>query len=150
MTISEFIRTRRGLILAIMACCTIGGTIAWFVRANLVSARPCVVLIRDGAPAGCYSSNAREFGPRPYQVVPLGKNAYRIAVPTAVMPFDDGCATCNPPRGPLPDTALVDRKVAQIARDYCAKIGKPMVVTGGGFDMGPGISTIFRCGPPVD
>ncbi len=36
----------------------------------------------------------------------------------------------------------------QLARTYCAKAHKTLVVTGGGFDSGDGLTVIFKCVPP--
>jgi hypothetical protein len=80
-------------------------------------------------------------------MVSAGQDTYKITVPTSEIPVAI-CETCVPHQKiRVPDQAAVDRQTTQQAREYCAKMNKRMVVTGGSFDMGPGYTLIFRCVP---
>lgn len=48
----------------------------------------------------------------------------------------------------LPDIGTASEQTEHLARTYCAKTHKTMVVTGGEFNMGPGFTFIFKCVPP--
>lgn len=85
----------------------------------------------------------------PIDVVPKGANSYEIFVPTKDMSMVTvsisqahevpGYAV----RGPnIPAT---EERAEQRAREYCAQMHKTMVVTGGGFDTGSGLTLIFSC-----
>jgi hypothetical protein len=89
-----------------------------------------------------------------YEIVPSGQGTYTIHVPTEKMlaPVD---RVCPPPRCPikvpvtqLPNFGTASEKTEHLGRTYCAKTHKTMVVTGGEFDMGPGLTLIFKCAPP--
>jgi hypothetical protein len=91
-----------------------------------------------------------------YEVAPNGQDTYRIHVPTGVMlgPSERMCPapTCpikNPP-ALLPDIGAASEQTQQLARTYCAKMHATSVVTGGGFDMGPGFTLIFKCVQPQE
>jgi hypothetical protein len=80
-----------------------------------------------------------------YEIVPSGRGTYTMWVPTEKIvppPAIRTCPTCkfvvarHPPLGPDPN---------QMARRYCAKTQKTMMVTGGGFDTGDGLTMIFKC-----
>jgi hypothetical protein len=85
-----------------------------------------------------------------YEIVPSSQGTYTIHVPTDMMlaPAEKVCPppTC-PIKGPtqLPDVGPASEKAEKLARTYCAKANKTMVVTGGGFDTGPGLTLIFKC-----
>jgi hypothetical protein len=84
-----------------------------------------------------------------YEVVPIGKESYRVlgtGAGTLGADTCQGCSVVQPFRGP--NWGEVDRKVGLSAREYCAKMNKVMVVTGGSFDSGMGEELIFRCDPP--
>jgi hypothetical protein len=83
-----------------------------------------------------------------HEIVPSGQGTYTIHVPTEKMlgPVD---RVSPPPTYPikvpvtqLPDIGTASAQTEQLARTYCAKTHKTMVVTGGGFDMGPGLTLI--------
>ncbi len=87
-----------------------------------------------------------------YEIVPSGQGTYTIHVPSELAPVD---RVCPPPTCPikvpvtqLPDIGTASEQTEHLARTYCAKTHKTMVVTGGGFDMGPGLTLIFKCDPP--
>jgi hypothetical protein len=82
-----------------------------------------------------------------YEIVPSGRGTYTMWVPTEKIvppPAIRTCPTCkflgarHPDLGPDPN---------QVARTFCAKIRKTMMVTGGGFDTGDGLTVIFKCVP---
>jgi hypothetical protein len=89
-----------------------------------------------------------------YEIVPSGEGTYTIHVPTEKMlvPADRVCppAKCplKVPLTQLPDIGTASNHTRQLARAYCAKMHQTVVVTGGGFDMGPGLTFIFKCVPP--
>jgi hypothetical protein len=91
-----------------------------------------------------------------YEIVPGGQDTYQIHVPTGEMlgPSERVCPapTCpfkNPP-ALLPDMGAASERTQQLARAYCAKMHATSVVTGGGFDMGPGLTVIFKCVQPQE
>lgn len=85
-----------------------------------------------------------------YKIVPGGQGAYTIRVPTERMlaPAERVCPppTCQlkVPLTQLPDVGTASNQAEQLARDYCGKAHKTMKITGGGFDMGPGLTFIFK------
>jgi hypothetical protein len=89
-----------------------------------------------------------------YEIVPGGQGTYTIHVPSEKMlaPVDRVCPlpTCpiKAPVTQLPDIGTASEQTEHLARTYCAKTHKTMVVTGGEFDMGPGFTLIFKCVPP--
>jgi hypothetical protein len=85
-----------------------------------------------------------------YEIVPGGQGTYTIHVPTEEMlaPAERVCPTCNFPANQLPDLGPASERTEQLARTYCAKTHENMVVKGGGFDMGPGLTLVFKCVPP--
>jgi hypothetical protein len=89
-----------------------------------------------------------------YEIVPSARETYTIHVPTKEMlaPIErvcppDTCPFKSPPTQ-LPDIGTASAQTEKLGRDYCAKMQKTMVVAGGGFDMGPGFTLIFKCVPP--
>lgn len=92
--------------------------------------------------AGCSRQDVPSVGPiappSPYEVVAVGKNSYRIWVPTSEFPSPDG---------PPPQQPTVEIRVKKIASDYCAKSNMTMKQTGGDFDIGDGLNVIFSCVP---
>jgi hypothetical protein len=89
---------------------------------------------------------------KPYEVVPLDKDLYKIAVSTQQMPLTNFTipATNDVPSRVVrvPDSGPADKKVMQLATEYCGKMHKAMKVTDTGFDMGTGLYLIFSCVPP--
>lgn len=87
-----------------------------------------------------------------YEIVPVGEDSYKIWVPTDEMPRTPWTipATSDTPAHVIqgPDFGPVAARVRQQATDYCAKLNQTMVVTGGGFDMGTGFFSVFKCVPP--
>ncbi len=89
-----------------------------------------------------------------YEIVPSGQGTYTIHVPSDKMlaPIDRVCppATCplKVPLTQLPDIGTASEQTRQLAHTFCAKMHQSMVVTGVGFDMGPGLTFIFKCVPP--
>jgi hypothetical protein len=85
-------------------------------------------------------------------IVPAGQDTYKISVPTNTIPVTTATipATKDIPTQTMriPDLGAAETRAKQLASEYCAKMNKSMVVTGGGFDMGPGVTLIFRCLPP--
>ncbi len=73
----------------------------------------------------------------PYEIVPSGQGTYTIRVPTEKMlaPVERVCPPSTCP-------------IKQLARTYCAKTQKTMMVTNGEFDMGPGFTLVFKCVTP--
>lgn len=93
-----------------------------------------------------------------YEIVPSGQGTYEIHVPTEKMlaPID---RVCPPPTCPiksppyvLPDLGPASEQIERLARTFCAKAQKSVVITGEGlgfeFDMGPGLTLTFKCVPP--
>jgi hypothetical protein len=83
-----------------------------------------------------------------YEIVPSGPGTYTMWVPTeriAPPPVIIVCPPCKVPVRKAPDLGPDPR---QLARAYCAKTHKTMVITGGGFDTGDGLTLIFKCVPP--
>ena len=84
-----------------------------------------------------------------YEIVPSGRGTYTIHVPTKMMML--ARAERMGPTGEVlvtpPDIGPASEKSERTARGYCAKTHKTMVGTGGGFDMGPGFTLIFKCVP---
>jgi len=61
---------------------------------------------------------------------------------------DSACEACVPPQKTrVPDLPAVYRQAKQRASEYCAKMNRAMVQTGGGFDIGTGLNVTFRCVP---
>lgn len=85
-------------------------------------------------------------------IVPAGQDTYKISVLTNTIPVTTATkpATKDIPAQTMrvPDLGAAETRAKQLASEYCAKMNKSMVVTGGGFDMGPGLTLIFRCLPP--
>ena len=91
----------------------------------------------------------------PYEIVPSGQGTYTIHVPTEKMlaPVERMCppSTCpikNLRAKQLPDIETASKRTEQLARTYCAKTQKTMMVTSGGFDAGPGFTLVFKCVTP--
>lgn len=89
-----------------------------------------------------------------YKIVPSGQGTYTIHVPTERM-LAPAERVCPPPTCPLkvpvtqlPDVGTASNQAEQLARDYCGKTHKTLKITGGGFDMGPGLTFIFKCVAP--
>lgn len=83
-----------------------------------------------------------------YEIVPSARGTHTMWVPTEKIvppPAIRTCPTCkftvaqHPPLGPDPK---------QVARRYCAKAHKAMVVTDGLFDSGSGLTLVFKCVSP--
>jgi hypothetical protein len=129
-----------------------------FAEAN----ETCAKLGRTMMPLGVPPEEAEvDFGKqfkfeciRGYEIVPSAQGTYTIHVPTKTMlaPIDRVCSpptcTIKVPVTQLPDIGTASEQTEQLARTYCAKTHKTMVVTGGGFDMGLGFTLIFNCVPP--
>jgi hypothetical protein len=85
-------------------------------------------------------------------IVPAGQGSYKISVPTNTIPVSTATipATKDIPTQTMrvPDLGVAETRANQLASEYCAKMNKSMVVAGGGFDMGSGLTLIFRCVSP--
>ncbi len=82
------------------------------------------------------------------EIVPTGHDTYKISVPTSKIPLTTCEACALPQKMRFPDIGVVDDRTHQQAREYCARLKKKMMVTGGSFDMGPGLTLTFSCVPP--
>ena len=84
-------------------------------------------------------------------IVRTGNDTYEISIPTANIPVTKGCEACQPPQAiQAPDIAGAGTRVMERAHKYCARMKKARAVTGGGFDVGTGLTLIFRCLPPLE
>jgi hypothetical protein len=80
----------------------------------------------------------------PFEIVPVDQHSYRVWVPTSTyLELPANAEMLHPP-----DEAVADRYAKQRASVYCAQMNKTMNVTGGGFDMGTGLTVIFKCVSP--
>ncbi len=84
-------------------------------------------------------------------VVPTGKGTYEIRVPTDKMARTPLKMTscCAPDRTlEVPDVVSETDRAGRRASKFCAKMNQTLVITGGEFDLGPGLTLIFKCIPP--
>lgn len=83
-----------------------------------------------------------------YEIVPSARDTYAMWVPTEKImppPAIRTCPTCKFTVAPHP---ALEPDPNQVARTYCAKTHKTMVIAGGGFDTGDGLTLIFKCVAP--
>jgi|SRR5580698_9615597 hypothetical protein len=107
--------------------------------------RGAIVVILSIALSGCSKTTVTAVPTvKPgFEVVPIGM-LYKINVPTDKLVRQNACPTCDPPRGMF-DFLPTNKMVLQRTREFCAELHKAPVVMGGGFDMGTGDTTFFRC-----
>jgi hypothetical protein len=107
--------------------------------------------IRLGMPPGSPPDEIRFECVNSYEIVPAGADTYTIRVLSQDMQLADLTvpATKDMPAttARFPNVEPADREATQRGTEYCAKMGRAMKITGGGFDAGPGLEIIFKCVP---
>jgi hypothetical protein len=104
-----------------------------------------------GIPEGSPPDEIRFECVNSYEIVPAGANTYRIRVLSSDMPLTHFTipGTKGMPGQPVrfPDSEPGDKESMRRATEFCAKMNQTVKVTGGGFDAGPGLDTVFKCVP---
>lgn len=104
-----------------------------------------------GNPPGSPADQFRFECVNSYEVVPAGKDNYRIRVFTPDIPLKHVTVPASQDKPAdtqwVLDSGLADKEARQRAAEYCIKRNQSMKVVGGGFDAGAGLDIVFACAP---
>jgi hypothetical protein len=84
---------------------------------------------------------------RAYEIVPVDTDSYRMVVPTRALLFaPQDVADANDAVGRMVGAiGAAQQRSEQHAAEYCAKMNRKVKVSSVAFDMGPGLTLIFKC-----
>jgi hypothetical protein len=122
---------------------------------NVKATETCAKLDRNwillGMPPGSPADQFSFECVNSYEIGPAGGDGYRIRVLTLDIPLKHFAI---PASKDIPAQTVwarnvepADKEAMQRATEYCARMNQTMKVTGGGFDMGPGLDIVFKCVP---